>query len=51
MNEFWKIKKSNFLENVSTDQFLPPRTKLSTEAELWTWLKDGKRSSNEMVNT
>ena len=32
-------------------QFVPLRTKLSTKAEFWRWLKDGKRSSKKMVNT
>ena len=32
-------------------QFFASKTKLSRQAELWSWLKDGKRSLNKMVNT
>ena len=46
-----KIFYSNKAVKISWFSFLPLRTKLSTKAELWSWLKDGKRSSNKMANT
>ena len=48
------IKKHSIqmrLSKMSWFSFLPLKTKLSTKAELWSWLRDGKRSSNKMVNT
>ena len=39
------------LSKMSWFSFLPLRTKLSAKAELWSWMKDGKRASNKMVNT